>query len=102
MKIISWNIRGCNHSRNIKILSRKIKQEKPDVLLLQETKCRYETLMRMGNKIWKGSSILAIDAEGMEGGMMILWNPGMIELSKWHANYFSLMAVFKFLGSGAT
>ena len=37
------------------------------MLFLQETKCSYETLMRMGQKIWKGSSAMEIDAEGMGG-----------------------------------
>ena len=67
MKIISWNIRGCNHPRNIKTLSRKMKQEKPDLLFLQETKCSFEFLMRISQRIWKGSSVMAMDAKGMEG-----------------------------------
>ena len=68
MNIISWNIRGCNHPRKIKTLARKIKQEKPDIFFLQETKCSYETLMKVGQQIWKGSSVMATDAEGMGGG----------------------------------
>ena len=86
MKIISWiswNIRGCNHPRKLKTLSRNIRQEKLDILFLQETKCSYETLMRMGQKIWKGSSVMEIDAEGMGGGMKIIWHPRLIELSEW-------------------
>ena len=83
MKIVSWNIRGCNHPRNIKTLSRKIKQEKTDVLFLQETKCSYETLMRMGQKIWvldkyqeKFKEILShIPLEDMEtGDGWFTWN----------------------------
>ena len=58
--------------------------------------------MRMGNKIWKGSSIMEIYVEGMGGGMTILWNPRMIELSEWHASHFYLVESFKFLGSGVT
>ena len=47
MKIFSWNIRGCNHPRKIKTLARKIKLEKPDILFLQETKCSFETMMKI-------------------------------------------------------
>ena len=61
MKIISWNIRGCNHPR-------KMKQEKPDLFFLQETKCNFESLMRIRQRIWKGSSVMEMDAEGMAGG----------------------------------
>ena len=73
MKIISWNIRGCNHPRKLKTLGRKIKMEKPDVLYLQETKCSFEKMMRIGLKVWKGSRVMAIDSVGMRGGIAILW-----------------------------
>ena len=61
MKIVSWNIRGCNHPRNIKTLARKIKQEKIDILFWQETKCSFETMMKVGKRIWKGSRVMAMD-----------------------------------------
>ena len=67
MKVISWNIRGCNHQRKIKALGRKIRMEKPDVLFLQETKCSYETMLRIGPKIWKGSRVMVTDVTGMGG-----------------------------------
>ena len=34
-------IRGCNHSRKINTLARKVKQERSDVPFLQETKCSF-------------------------------------------------------------
>ena len=67
MKIVSWNIRGCNHPRKIKTLSRKIEHENPEILFLQETKCSYETLMKVGQQIWKGSSVMETYAEGIGG-----------------------------------
>ena len=72
MNIVTWNIRGCNHPRNIRILSRKIKQEKQDILFLQETKCSFETMMKIGKRIWKGRKVMATDVDGMKGGMAIL------------------------------
>ena len=68
MKIISWNIRGCNHPRKIKTLARKMKQEKPNLHFLQETKCNFDSLMRISQRIWKGISVMEIDDEGMGGG----------------------------------
>ena len=100
MKIISWNIWGCNHPSKIKTLTRKVKQEKPDVIFSQETKCSSEVMEKLGHKIWKGSKVMAIDAARMEGGLAILWQPNSIDLSKWRYNNFSLTAKFKSLDSG--
>ena len=72
MKIISWNIRGCNHPRKWKTLARNIKQEKPDILFLQETKCNSELMEKIRDRIWKGSRAMALDAVGMDGGSAIL------------------------------
>ena len=102
MKIISWNIRGCNHQRKLKTLGRKLRMEKPDVLYLQETKCSFETMMRIGPKVWKGNIVMAIDSAGMGGGIVILWDPSRIDLSEWRDSHFSLEATFKFLDSGAS
>ena len=37
-------------------------------MFLQERKCSYESLLRMGHKIWKGNKVMVIDVEGMDGG----------------------------------
>ena len=73
MKIISWNIRVCNHPRKVKTLARKVKQERLDVLFLQETKCNSEVMEKLGKKIWKGSRVMVIDAVGMDSGLAVLW-----------------------------
>jgi exonuclease III len=39
MKILSWNIRGLNARSKQTLLKDRIRKEKPDILLLQETKC---------------------------------------------------------------
>ena len=99
MKIDYWNIEGCNHLRNIRTLARKIKQEKPDILFLQETKCSFETMIKIGKKIWKGSKVMATDVDGMKGGMAILWHPREVDPSEWRAGHFSLIAEFQIIGS---
>ena len=72
MKIVSWNIRGCKHPRKIKNLTRKVKQEKPDVLFLQETKCNSEVIEKVAQNIWRGSRVMAMDSWGMVGVLVIL------------------------------
>ena len=61
------------------------------MLFLQETKCSFDTLLKVGQRIWKGNNVMATDAEGMGGGLAILWNPRLVDLSEWRASHFSLM-----------
>ena len=63
---------GCGNPRKWKTLNRKIRQESPDILFLQETKCSYGGLEKVKDKIWKGSHVMAIDAVGQSGGIAIL------------------------------
>ena len=74
--------------------------ENPDILFLQETKCSLEGLEKIRNMIWKGCQLMALDVVGQAGGIAILWQPRVAELSGWRANKFSLMADFCLLDSG--
>jgi len=38
MKLLSWNIRGLNSKGNLMYLKERIQTEKPNIILLQETK----------------------------------------------------------------
>ena len=100
MKVISWNIRGCGKSRKWKTIDRKIKQESPDILFIQEMKCSSEGMDKISSKIWKGSLVMALDASGQSGGVAVLWNPQVVELSNWRANKFSLIVDFCHLVTG--
>lgn len=98
MKLVSWNIRGCNHPRKMKTLARKIKQEKPTVLFLQETKCSSESMEGYSQRIWKGCRVIATDAKGMSGGMAILWQPSRNNMTAGRANTFSVTMDFAIEG----
>ena len=99
MNIVSWNIRGCNYPRNIRTLARKIKQENPDILFLQETKCSFETVIKIKQNIWKGIQVMATYMVGMKWGMAILWQLREVNLLEWRAGHFSLIEEFQILGS---
>jgi endonuclease/exonuclease/phosphatase family metal-dependent hydrolase len=47
MKIISWNIRGLNGHSKQKLLWDIIIAEKPDIMMLQETKCATEEMDKL-------------------------------------------------------
>ena len=64
----------------------KDKQESLDILFLQETKFSFQGLAKIKDKIWKGSQVMAIDAAGQSGGIVILWQPRLVEFLNWRAN----------------
>ena len=100
MKIISWNIRGSNGPQKRRLLKRKISSEKPAIILLQETKCSYEEISQYGPWIWRGCSIVAVDAQGASGGLAILWDPGQVSLSNFLTTRRSISADFQVIGAG--
>ena len=62
------------------LIKRRIEKENSRIVFLQETKCSGEDLQKLGQKVWKGSETIAIDARGVEGGLGILWNPQVVTL----------------------
>ena len=99
MRITSWNIRGCNSILKIRFLRRRIENKKPGIIFLQETKCSEDELKVIGEKVWRGSEAIVVDAKGVAGGIGILWNPREVALFDFVASQFSLAATFHILGT---
>lgn len=74
MKIITWNVRGCNALDKRRLIKRGFYQFRPDVVFLQETKMNKEeaSLFMRSWKQWTGAFV---DSEGASRGLGILWNP---------------------------
>lgn len=99
MKLISWNIRGLNGPRKTRILKNMLKQENPQVLFLQETKCDSNALDRLTAKFWPRSQNIAVDADGASGGLAIIWDSRAIVLNNFHAHRNFLQATFHIIGT---
>ena len=71
MKIISWNIRGLNNPHKHDILKNMIRDNRPYIFIIQETK------MLKGNveglPIFRGGKIIGNDSDGASGGMTFFW-----------------------------
>ncbi|XP_059068439.1 uncharacterized protein LOC131858958 [Cryptomeria japonica] len=73
MKIIFWNVKGCNALDKRRLIKRGLDQLRPDVVFLQETKMdNGEEKSLLGS--WKQWSRVFVDSEGASGGLGILWN----------------------------
>lgn len=98
MKVISWNVRGSNNQLKRRLLKRIIRIEKLTIVFLQETKCSGEELRNYDKFFWKGVEMVALDANGVVGGIGILWNPNLVSLSNFVASKNMLSRHFHILG----
>lgn len=77
MKIISWNIRGLKNPHKQDILRNLIRDNRPDILVIQETKMLIDKVENLS--IFKGGKIIVSDSDGASGGMAIFWTNKWIQ-----------------------
>jgi exonuclease III len=99
MKIVTWNIRGLNGRSKQRILRECIIAEKPDILLLQETKCKGAEAKVIFQRIWRDCSSITTDATGASGGLAILWDPATITISKAFTTISTITAHYTIMGT---
>ena len=73
MKVLSWNVRGLGSLRKQRLLKKKIMQEKLDLVFLQETKCTNQKLDELGKRLGRHLEHLAVEGNGMSGGLATFW-----------------------------
>ena len=76
-----------------------LKQEKPQIFFMQETKCNSNTIGNILSKAWPGCHTVAVDAQGASGGLAIAWNPQTISLTNFHASHHLIQATFHIVGT---
>ena len=96
LKLLSWNVRGANDSSKRKIIKTFIRNQKIDLLCIQETKIQpmSEGMVRsLGSRRfldWR-----ALDADGATGGILICWDKRSLEILDWKEGQFSLSCRFR-------
>lgn len=100
MKIVSWNVRGANGLQKKRLLRKRIKEDQPTILMLQETKCEGSILKDRLNRIWTGCESVTVDAKGASGGLAIIWDPAKVSLNNFLATPFSISTSFFHLDYG--
>lgn len=77
MKIMSWNIRGLNSHHKKDVLLNFVRDHKPDLIFVQETKMpkdKVESLRNFQNCGVHGNSFA-----GASGGIVTFWNKMFIK-----------------------
>jgi len=60
--------------------------EKPDIMMLQETKCATEDMENLLPCCWKQEKGIYMVATGTTEGLSLLWNPSSVTLEKKNHN----------------
>ena len=82
MHYISWNCRGLGSNQKEEALKDIIRINKPDILLIQETKMEDSILYQAGHELWKKGPGIAISSKGASGGIATFWDSTKFELIK--------------------
>ncbi|RVX11941.1 hypothetical protein CK203_009552 [Vitis vinifera] len=103
LKIISWNVRGVNDSSKRKIIKNYIRNQRVDLMCIQETKIQ-EMSEGIVRSLGTGRFIdwRALNAEGAAGGILICWDKRVLDILDWEKGHFTLSCRFKTIENGAT
>lgn len=58
-----------------------------------------QALEKIATKVWPGGQVTTVDAQGASGGLAILWDSRVIQLSNIHANKNFIQATFHLIGT---
>lgn len=73
MKIISWNVRGLGNTRTFLALKDILRERKPHILFICETKLR-PVQMTSRSKEMGFDNCFNVSRNGMGGGLALMWS----------------------------
>lgn len=99
MIVTSWNIRGFNSKGKQRYLKERIKKDKPNTMLIQETKISSQQLEGIIKKQKIQYDAMGQDAMGTSSGLAILWNREEVLFENWISLPKILSGLFRMIGS---
>ncbi|RVX13271.1 hypothetical protein CK203_018005 [Vitis vinifera] len=102
MKILSWNVRGANESSKRKVIKTFLRNQRVDVICIQETKIQAMS-DNIARSIGSGRFLewKAVNAEGASGGILMCWDKRSLEVLDWEEGQFTLSCRFRNIENGA-
>lgn len=102
MKIVSWNARGLNSQVKQRLVKRKLQQEQPDIMFIQETKCASNQLEKISKKLGRFIKFTDIASQGWEGGIETLWDSRTIDIISMEATRAYIATEVQLTGNSET
>ncbi|RVW19142.1 Transposon TX1 uncharacterized 149 kDa protein [Vitis vinifera] len=101
MKIISWNVRGLGSSNKRRVIKDFLRLEKPDVVMIQETK-KEKCDRRLVGSVWtvRNKDWVILPACGASGGILFIWDSKKLCKEEVVLGSFSISVKFALEGYG--
>lgn len=82
MMKVTWNVRGLETKEKMSKIKSMLKARGIDIVLLQETK-KASMLEEEVHELWARDRMkfMTVDAEGTTGGLLCIWDPGVLQVS---------------------
>jgi len=80
MQYVSWNCRGLGSTIKEEAIRDLVREMRPEVLLIQETKMEEDVLLRTSNSFWNKGPGRAVSARGASGGLATFWDSAKLDL----------------------
>jgi exonuclease III len=77
MTLLSWNCRGLGNLRAVNDLCRLVKEKRPKMVFLMETKLRRERMEAIRHKLGF-PNVFVVDSVGKGGGLALFWEEDII------------------------
>ena len=85
MWYISWNCRGLGSPQKAEAMKDLVRINKPEILLVQETKMEGDLALQDGNLFWKKGPGKAVSSRGASGGLATFWDSSKFDLLSAHS-----------------
>ena len=99
MKILSWNVRGLGGTDKRKVIKELLCKEKPDIVILQETK-KEKIDNKLIGSVWgaRFKEWVVLPYVGRSGGFLIMWDVRVVRGTESLLGNFSVSVLFQLIG----
>ena len=96
LRILLWNVGGANDCEKRKVIKALIKDQKVDLVCLQETKMQ-EMSKRIVRRLGVGRCLDwgAVNSRGASSGVLVFWDNRVLQLLEAEVGTFSVSCQFK-------
>ena len=101
IKILCWNVRGLNDFEKRKLIKGVVRNQKPYLVCLLETKVK-EMSLQMVKSVGVGRFLnwVLVDARGAAGGLLLLWDNRVLENLEVESEGYSISVRFRNCANG--